>query len=72
LFCDETPIGHGVPLDQALRAVFESVGQRIGSDVAHRQRPAFFFEDEIHTARQVLDRSRSHIATYANALMHGR
>ena len=71
-FGDEAPVGHGVPLDQALRAVLKGIRQRIGADVAHGQRLALFPENEIHAAGQVLDRAGGDVAAHANTLVHGR
>ena len=54
---------------QSLRAIFESIRQRIGANVAHRQLLALFFEDEIHSSVHVGDRASTHISGDPHALV---
>src|SRR5262245_55489228 len=68
LLGNETPIGHCVSLNQALRALLERVGQRVGAHIAHAESLISLFEDKIHAARQSLNGAYGDVSADANAL----
>ena len=59
-------------LDKSLRLVDEGVWQRIGADIANRERLSLLFQDEFHAAGQVLDGTGFNSSGQAHAVIARR
>ena len=70
-FGDKAAVGHAMALDERLRAVFKSVGQRIAADVADFQLVSLLDDNKIDAAGEMLDRAGADIAGHAHALAGG-
>ena len=65
----KSPVGLDFAFHQALSAILERIGKRIGAHIADGKGLSLLDQHEIHTAGIVLDRTVLHVTADAKALV---